>query len=208
MMDTHIQSQITTEQFRSYLNASFGYKEYRAMIDDLLAQGKTTGDNHSEAMIHYTKMNVTRMNRLDKTTELIPELSQALIKLEKPQIWLVLTEAWCGDAAQIIPVISKMAEASPHISLNLLLRDEHPELMDAYLTNGGKSIPKLIALDAETLTEYFNWGPRPADAQELFVELKQKYPTDYMKLAEELHLWYAKNKTQSTQKEFAQLLMR
>jgi len=197
---------ITAEQFQHYLDVSMTYSEYRDMTDALLAEGKTTGTNHSEAMIHYTKMNVTRMNRLDKTTKLLPELTEALASVKNDQVWLVLTEAWCGDAAQIIPVLSKIADASPHISIKLILRDEHPDLMDAYLTNGGKSIPKLIALDASSLTEQFNWGPRPADAQKVFLELREKYQADYMKLAEELHLWYAKNKTISTQREFVDLL--
>lgn len=197
---------ITAQQFQQYLDVSMTYSEYRDMTDALLAEGKTTGTNHSEAMIHYTKMNVTRMNRLDKTTKLLPELTDALASVKNDQVWLVLTEAWCGDAAQIIPVLSKIADASAHITIKFVLRDEHPELMDAYLTNGGKSIPKLIALDASSLTERFNWGPRPADAQKVFLELREKYQTDYMKLAEELHLWYAKNKTISTQREFVDLL--
>jgi len=128
---------ITAEQFQHYLDVSMTYSEYRDMTDALLAEGKTTGTNHSEAMIHYTKMNVTRMNRLDKTTKLLPELTEALASVKNDQVWLVLTEAWCGDAAQIIPVLSKIADASPHISIKLILRDEHPDLMDAYLTNGG-----------------------------------------------------------------------
>lgn len=201
-----IRMSFTSEQFKAYLQVSFSYDVYRERIDALLAEGKTTGTNHSEAMIHYTKMNVARMKRIDKTTQLIPELVAALATVKQNQVWLVLTEAWCGDAAQIVPVLAKMADASPFISLRLLLRDEHPELMDAYLTNGGKSIPKLISLDAAAYVECFNWGPRPADAQHVFLALREKYPTDYMKLAEELHLWYAKNKTKSTQKEFVALL--
>ena len=190
---------------QKYISNSITYVEYRSMIDDLLVQQKTTGDNHSEAMIHYTKMNVTRMNRLDKTTKLTDELLSALKNVTQEQTWLILTEAWCGDAAQIIPVLHKMEEVTSKIELRFILRDQNLELMDQYLTNGGRSIPKVISLKKDNGEELFNWGPRPALTQEIFLDLKSKHE-DYMDVAEGLHKWYAKNKTAEIQKEFAAIL--
>ena len=183
------------------------YDDYRGMTDALLAAGKTTGNNHSEMMLNYTKMNVTRMKRIDKYIALNEELAGFVASLERPQKWVVLTEPWCGDAAQIVPVFQKIADASEgNIRLVLLLRDHHEELMNQYLTNGGKSIPKLIVYDAETGEELFNWGPRPAAAQKLFLELKTAQ-APFQELAEKLHKWYADDKTVSTQAELLRYLI-
>src|SRR5699024_633694 len=109
-----------------------------------LAECKTTGHNHADEMIGYSRMNVQRMKRLDKQVELTDELTNALQENDRELIWLGLTEAWCGDAAQNIPVIAKMARESDRLTLRLILRDEHIDIMDQYLTNGGRSIPKLV----------------------------------------------------------------
>jgi len=187
---------------RKQIENGFSYSEYRALIDKLLTQGKTTGDNHSEMMVDITKLNVHRMKRLDKTVDLIPELTETLNKMSVNMIWIVLTEGWCGDAAQNLPVIAKIADASSNIRLRLLLRDENPDVMDAYLTNGGRAIPKLICLDTESLEELAVWGPRPAPAQ----KMAQQYKADPSQPKEEfhkrLHLWYAKDNGTALQKEF------
>lgn len=108
-------------------------------------------------MLKHTKMNVTRMNRLDKRASIAPELVDK-IKSLPPQTWTVITEAWCGDAAQNLPWIKKMSDINPDINLNVVLRDENLELMDQFLTNGGRSIPKLIISNAEDEVIH-DWGP-------------------------------------------------
>ncbi|MEY2924130.1 MAG: hypothetical protein RLZZ337_678 [Bacteroidota bacterium] len=182
---------------------SYSYLEYRSLINELLAQGKTTGTNHSDSYIEYTKMNVVRMRRWDKIAvlneDLIGELQNAI-----PQTWILLTEAWCGDAAQNIPWIVKMAETSPHISLHLILRDENLDIMDEYLTNGGRSIPKLIAISNEG-NELFNWGSRPEFIQNEYLKLKSM-GHEYSSISEIIHKMYAKNKGKELQNEFLQLL--
>lgn len=187
---------------KKQIENGLSYSEYRARIHEFLAQGKTTGDNHSEMMVDITKLNVHRMKRLDKTVDFIPELTEALNKNTQKMIWVVLSEGWCGDAAQNLPVIAKIAEASSNIRLRILPRDENLDVMDAYLTNGGKAIPKLICLDAESLEELAVWGPRPAPAQ----EMARQYKSDPSQTKEEfhkrLHLWYAKDKGAALQKEF------
>ncbi len=183
------------------------YQEYRAMTDALLAEKKTTGENHSEMMVNYTKMNVTRMRRIDKQVKLIDELAGFAASLERPQKWVVITEAWCGDAAQIVPVFNQVAESSAgKIELRFVLRDLHTELMDEFLTNGGRSIPKLIVYDAETGELLFDWGPRPAAAQKLYMDLKAS-DTPFTEASEKLHKWYADDKTLSTQEELLRRLM-
>jgi len=188
------------------IDQAMDYEAYRSMIDDLLEEGKTTGTNHSDVIIDYTKMNVQRMKRLDKQVELSESLQEELEALDRKRIWLVLTEAWCGDAAQNVPVIAKMAEQTDNIDLKFILRDENLEIMDEYLTNGGRSIPKLVCLDAETLDELGSWGPRPAEAQQKAMQWKKDESISKEEWAEKLHKWYASDKTEQLQDEFEELI--
>ena len=192
---------------RQDIENAYTYSEYRELIDSLLESGKTTGENHSEAMLHYTKMNVHRMNRIDKRNKLNPELTDALNNVNRQMIWLVITEAWCGDAAQSVPVIQKMGDESKNIQVRFILRDENLEIMDQFLTNGrSRSIPKLVALDARTLDVLGTWGPRPDEAQKLYDELRSDEEISFQILAERLHKWYADDRTLSIQNEFLPLI--
>lgn len=192
---------------RKYIDSAMDYPSYRKLIDNLLLEGKVTGPQQSEALAAYTKLNVQRMQRIDKTVQLLPELTTALQAIDRPQTWLVITEGWCGDASQIVPVLHALAEQNPSIQLKLVLRDENIDLMDQYLTDGtSRSIPKLVVLDTETLEEKFNWGPRPTVLQELYKKMRAE-GMDYGAISQELHAWYAKDKTQSTQRELLKLLI-
>ena len=190
---------------RSYLEKAMTYAEYLQLIDDLLLDGKTTGPNQSEAMFGYAKLNRQRMLRLEKTVELNAELKEAARRLERKLIWLVITEGWCGDAAQNIPVIEKIASASSNIETRYVLRDENLELIDRFLTGGARSIPKLIALDAESLEVLGTWGARPAAAQALFEEMKTR-GVEKPTIMENLQRWYNADKSVSIQKDFATLI--
>lgn len=202
MNDSHMMTNPITQE---HLAQAISYGQYRELIDVLLAENKTTGTDHSEGMVEYTRMNMHRMRRVEKTTVLEDDLVQQMLSLQTKMIWVVLTEAWCGDAAQNVPAIVKIADASPLVEVKLLLRDENPEIMDAYLTNGGRSIPKVIALDAETLEVRGTWGPRPEPAQQLVMEAKENN-VPFKEMAEQLHGWYAKDGSRSLQQEFKQLI--
>jgi len=182
------------------------YSQYRKLIDDLLKESKTTGDNHSEKMVNFTKVNVQRMKRLDTTTSINEELRKEIAGLNKKWTWLILSEAWCGDAAQNIPVISKIADFSQNIEFRIILRDENLEVMEAYLTNGGRSIPKLICLDTNSLEELGTWGPRPEAAQKRFLKDKSDSNVSPEERSKNNQLWYLQDKTQSIQREFLRLI--
>jgi hypothetical protein len=201
-------TEVKTESIsREVVNTAMSYNQYRKLIDNLLAENKTTGENHSEAMLHYTKMNVHRMKRLDKQIYLMPELESKIKEIDRDMVWLVLTEAWCGDAAQIVPLFEKLASLNQRIELKFILRDEHLEIMDQFLTNGkSRSIPKLICLDAETLEVLGDWGPRPTEAQELYETVRNTPDIAYQEVTEQLHKWYSGDKTDSVQKELLPLL--
>jgi len=190
---------------KHYLDRSMSFAEYLALIDGLLAENKTTGTNHSEAMVGYGHLNRQRMERLAKTILLDSDVNKGVRANRRRQTWLILTEGWCGDAAQNIPVIEKVAAAGELIETRYILRDENLDLMDAYLTDGARSIPKLIALDAETLEVLFTWGARPAEAQEMF-KRRRAEGFDKSVVSEELQRWYNANKGVSLQRELAALV--
>ncbi len=204
-METLVNSSMGKHISESYTDRGMYYDEYRRTIDAFLMVGKSTAKNESESLVEYSKLNVVRMKRLDHTVEVIPELKEYVQRISAPQTWLVITEGWCGDAAQIIPVLNKVAELNKNIQLKFLLRDENLELMDKYLTNGiSRSIPKIIVLD-ENNEELFNFGPRPKELQELFYQMKAN-AIDNNSIKEEMHRWYAKDKTITTQHEIFKLL--
>lgn len=187
-------------------NKGIPYANYREKITQLLSQGQTTGTDHSEAMLHYTKMNLQRMNRVEKTTVLNDQLLQVIDHLKGKYKFLVISEGWCGDAAQIVPVIDKIVSAMPDkFDLKLVWRDQNLELIDAYLTNGGRAIPVLLILDEKGDLVLPKWGPRPQILQDLLLNWK-KETTDMLVIAEQLHGWYAKDKTQAIQKELTEVL--
>lgn len=179
------------------------YSEYRQLIDILLEQGKSTGENQSEGLTHYSKMNVQRMKRWDKTSKILPELEELVKSVDERWTWLILTEGWCGDAAQNIPTIVKIAELNPNINTLFLLRDENLHIIDEYLTNGGRSIPKLVALKTDSLDTLGSWGPRPQVLQDMIPEWKKNEAEDFK---EKIHKWYAKDKTNAVQLEFIELI--
>jgi hypothetical protein len=121
------------------------------------------------------------------------------------ETWLVITEAWCGDAAHNLPFMAKMADLMQQVSLRIVLRDENLELMDLFLTNGARSIPKLIRLD-ENLEVIGTWGPRPATLQAMVMENKKSQAYTYAEFSEVVQTWYNKNKGQEIEQEFIALL--
>lgn len=194
------------ELLTSVIKKSLSYAEYLQLTEDLLSQGKTTGPNQGADYVHYTNLNFHRMKRLDKTVEINAELKSLIAQIQTPQTWLVISEAWCGDAAQNVPLLQKLADLSSKIELKIILRDENLEVMDLYLTNGGRSIPKLIALENTTLNELYTWGPRPASIQNVMNELKAANITEISEIVEKIQIAYNHDKSQSFQNEFVTLL--
>ncbi len=195
-------SKVITQE---HIDKSISYARFRDLINSLLIERQTTGPEKSKELVQYTRLNSQRMDRMDKKTIIMPELLEELKSIREPQIWVGLVEAWCGDVAHSIPGIAKMAVSVPKLSLRLLLRDENPDVMDAYLTNGTRSIPKVIALKKDTLEELWTWGPRPEPAQKLFYELRDKGEPK-ASIAEEIQKWYNKDKAETLQKEILKLV--
>ena len=183
------------------LENTLTYQEYRDLVENLLKEGKSTGEQQSEALTNYSMLNDRRMKRLDKTIKISEETATEIKAINEPQTWLILTEGWCGDAAQNIPVIHKIAELSEKIDLKLVLRDENDALMDLFLTNGGKSIPKLIALDSDN-NVIDTWGPRPTTATKMVADYKAEHGSLDPQFKQDLQVWYNKDKGVDVQNDF------
>ena len=192
------------------LKISLTYLEYLVEVAEMWQHGQTstTGFNNSPAMLDYTADNLGRMYRLNDTTQLIPEMQAFLAKMTKPTTFLTITEGWCGDASQVVPVFEKIAVTQPLITHRIMFRDEHLDIMDAFLTEEGRSIPKLIVLDEKGMV-LSSWGPRPQALQDMMMLQKAKLlalPKGERKayfdiIKTEVQQWYNNDKTISIQKE-------
>jgi hypothetical protein len=186
----------------------YTYESYLKAFEHWAQNLQSSKPGASEALIEFTRLNWVRTQRLHKTIVLDTELRKALLNIQHTYTWLVITEAWCGDSAQNLPVIGEIAKSNPDkIKLYLVLRDKNPELMNNYLTKGTRAIPKLIAVDETLGKEVFVWGPRPVAAQEMLYTWKKnpagKSRDDFER---DLHSWYAKDKTRTIQSEFLNIV--
>lgn len=188
------------------LGVAFTYEQYSQLVRTLVKEGKSTGEDAKETYVNYTKLNAKRMQRWDKTLKL-PETAVNTIKSFQRKInWLVLTESWCGDASPALPIMNKITEINPNITLRIILRDEHPELMQQFLTNGAWSIPKLIQIEYGTKKVLGTWGPRSRKATQLVDTFKEQYGTLTPEFRESLQIWYNKDKGESILKDLLGLL--
>ena len=182
-------------------------EEYFEAIDGLVAEGTTSGKDKTEARIGFTALNQKRIKRNLKTYQPSDELKMILCNLSGPQKWYIFTEAWCGDSAQISPILSRIADESQGmIEVKFIFRDDNEELMKDYLTNGAQAIPKLVAFD-ESGFELFQFGPRPANAQAILLDWKANpNGRSHDDFERELHTFYAKDKGKSIEEELIQIL--
>jgi len=188
------------------IKKGIAYSTYRTLIKGLLVEGKSTGHEQSEAILEYSILNDKRMDRLDKTLKISEETYNALNRLSDNFTLLVLAEGWCGDAAQILPVINKIAESSSKIDLKIVCRDENEDLMNQFLTNGGKSIPKVIIVNNKNEV-VSSWGPRPNIATKMVYDYKAEHGVLDDDFKKNLQLWYNKDKGNSTQKDLLDILV-
>lgn len=188
------------------LKKGISYLDYRNLVSSLVEEKSTTGNEKTEALADYTQLNDKRMRRWDKTVKVSEAIKSKIQNFNKKVTWLVISESWCGDAAHIMPVINKVAELNENIDYKVVLRDENDALMNQFLTNGGKSIPKLIMIDNETKDVLNTFGPRPTVATEMVNAYKAENGQLTPKFKEDLQRWYNKDKGQSTIDDLMKLL--
>lgn len=193
------------ELIKEKLKSALTYSQFKELSEKNVRDVDPALLNEMElAYYEYRKLNLARVSRLEKLYKPTNEALSLISRIQNNLIWLVITEDWCGDSAQTLPVISVLANLNKNIDLKILLRDSNLEIMEMYLTHGKRSIPKLVVFD-EKLNEIFHWGPRPAEAKALAEDLHKK-SLEKHEIIKQLHLWYAKDGGYSTEKEIIGLL--
>lgn len=191
---------------QDYLANGISYEDYVHLLKDKLNLGLTTDGLKDESLVNYSKLNFSRKKRLSKTLKLGIDYLERVERIEKEINFLVITEGWCGDAAQILPILDLIVKSNSHFESKVVLREEHPELMEAYSYNGTKSIPIIIGFELQGEKVLFQWGPRP----EPMLELTRKWKIDesYSKVdfSKDLQDWYNTDKGRTTVEEIVTLL--
>jgi thiol-disulfide isomerase/thioredoxin len=196
----------TEELVQKGISKGVSYKEYRALVDALALEGKSTGLEQTDTLMHYIILNNKRMKRLDKTLKINEGAIAKIRGIDKEITWLVITESWCGDAAQTIPMMNKVAELNDRISLKMILRDENIDIMNRFLINEAMSIPRLVMVESKTGEVIGQWGSRPSIATQMVVDYKDEYGKLTPEFKQDLQLWYNKDKGQSTLEDLLGLL--
>jgi hypothetical protein len=180
------------------------FQHYQDHFQDILSNPNAPAPYNNIDYLDYTKLNWTRQQRWLKTGVVDPVLAQKIADINQPQEWIIITEPWCGDASHTVPFIYKLSMLNPLITPVYQLRDSEPFLIEQYLTNGGKSIPKFIIRDAAG-KDLVVWGPRPAACQVIYSELTAAH-ADFGTIKTELQKWYNADKGQSFQRELLKAL--
>ena len=197
---------VKNEIIQKGLENAMSYQDFRDLVKGLSKTGGTTGEAQTEDLVGYTKVNESRMKRWDKTLKISEVATEAIQNFKGDITWLVIAESWCGDAAHVIPVINKVAQLNDNIELKVVLRDANDDLMNMFLTNGGKSIPKLIMIDNTTGDVVNTFGPRPAVATKFVADYKAEHGVLTPEFKESLQTWYNLDKGQSTIADLIALL--
>lgn len=200
--------QLMKQEIEQALAKSYTYDGYKQLVTNLLLDGKSTGHIQSEDLTHYSQLNETRTKRLDKTIVITEAVAAQLKSIKQNYLFLVISEGWCGDAAQILPIINKMVNLAPTIDLKIVLRDDNEPLMNLFLTNNAKSIPILICINSDTNEVLTSWGPRPKPAVELVENYKKEFGVIDATLKTNLQKWYHDDKGLATQSEILQIILR
>jgi hypothetical protein len=158
-----------------------------------------------EAYLEGVTRNQDLWQALGPRVRLPPEIARRAAGLRGRWHLLVLSEDWCGDAVNTVPVVAALAEAVDSLDLRILGRDANLELMDAHLTGTARSIPVVMLLDG-SFRERAWWGPRPAELQRWFLETGRSLPAE--ERYREIRRWYARDRGASALDEIVTLLER
>lgn len=172
---------------------------YRIVMEESAARDPAEFEGLEAEHVRFAKLNLHRTERLQRHWRPSEALASLMERLDRPQLWMVLTEPWCGDSAQCLPCLEILAESSQQVTIRIFARDDHLDIMDRYLTDGKRSIPILVALDPQG-NELFRWGPRPAEAQTVFDRAAAEGLDKPAKL-ERLHLFYGRNRGRALDEE-------
>lgn len=188
------------------LEQAIDWDTYFKLMKDMVASTNPPGLYADPKMQRYTESNLQRTNLVLDKMVLNQKLYNALSDLQEEWVWLVISEPWCGDASWGMTALHLIASATDKIELKILLRDEYPQIIAAYQTNGGNAIPKLVCLRKHDMAELGTWGPRPQILQHMVNAMKADPSIDFKENVRRLHAWYEEDMTGSIQDEILDLV--
>ena len=191
---------------QAILDKALSFQQYLDLTKSIIGSTGPQGMYAQESTMRYTKSNLERMNKTLENTVISQRLYNQLSELKEEWIWLVISEPWCGDASWGVPALYLIANCSDKIDFRIILRDEHLDIMNAYQTNGGNSIPKLICLRKKDLVELGTWGPRPAILHEQVLRWKNEPGLDFKESVRQLHAWYEADMSRGIEEELSILV--
>jgi len=191
---------------KTSIDNAISYQEYSNLITKIVSEKNTTGNEQTQEHIEFTKLNSSRMRRINKAIALTDEAINIFNNVRK-QTWVVLCESWCGDSAHTLPVLNKIAENSNNIDLKIVLKDDNLDLMNAFLTNGSQAIPKLIIVD-ESYCLINVWGPRSKAATQLALDYKREFGSIDDVFKKNLQIWYNRDRGISIVSDLVKLIKR
>ncbi len=180
------------------------FEAYISYFDSIIKEPEKFVLYKDPEYLMYTKLNWSRTKRWIKKFVPSDEVKCVVEGIKTPQKWIIITEPWCGDAAHSVPQLAAISKLNPLIDLDIQLRDEEPFLINKYLTNGGKSIPILVIRD-DNNNDLAIWGPRPMDAQSLFLSLKAE-DKNFDEIKEAIQNWYNEDKGVKLSQEIINLI--
>ena len=190
----------------SILQQTIDWQHYYALCKQYVEGYDKPLIYQDEKMLRYTASNIKRMDAILQYITIESKLYNLLQSVSTRWTWLVLAEPWCGDVAQILPVLYTIASCTDSIDFKILQSDSHPQILDQYMTEQSRSIPILLCLATDTLQEIGRWGPRPAALQVLVAHYKDDTTVSYRDKVRRVHSWYESDKTQVIQAEFIDLI--
>lgn len=191
----------TKLNLKTFWDNGVSYDDYIRNAQQRLDHPK---DDAEKEFKTYFELGLQRMDRMMKKYSPAPEDLAILDAKKFDGKILIITEPWCGDASQAVPVLFKFFEGRNDVRVSY--RDQDPSLITEFMTNGTNSIPIVVVLDKNY--EVINhWGPRPKPALEFLKRYKED-PDHYPKeqFYNDLQLYYAKNRGKDTIAELLELL--
>jgi len=177
------------------INTAMTWEQYLAFHKELVEKNTTTAVPAKESLVANTVIVLQRAERFIKRIKMSDDFKAKLDALEEKEYWCIIVEPWCTDASTLLALAALSEAYTDKVEVRVFLRDSNLDIMDAYLTNGGRSIPKLVRLNQETLEEAGQWGPRPAPLQKMATFRKANPDTmPYSEFTKKALAFYAKDK--------------
>ncbi|MBS7334075.1 MAG: thioredoxin family protein [Weeksellaceae bacterium] len=186
-----------------YIKNGYSFEDYLEKIEDQLEEQIELDD--PKELVPYYAINLKQSREIRKNFRYNPGMEKKAKSYNADIKFLIISEGWCEDASQIVPVVDRLAETIG-VECKFVFRDENIELMEEYNTNGSHSIPIIIGVTPDG-DEAFRFGPRPAKAMN-FTERFKRDPDKYSRadFEEDLDRYYLENHGQDIITEILELI--